>query len=258
MSDNENTEKGLSVWNNVLTAALKLPGAKINRESFLKKELSKYYSDEIVKEVIEHGYKNASVDKKHIDAIAKSIVATHTTLATSISFAAGLPGGWFLAGTIPADLAQFYFHVIVVAQKLAYIYGWPSFAEDEPTDQFLGLLTLFIGVMSGTKAASAALGKMANSLAQNVVKRLPGYALTKFGVFNLTKQIAKWFGVNLTKQSFAKGVSKVIPVLGGVISGGLTVATFLPMANKLKKYLQKLPLAKDGEEYSVNEEDLNI
>lgn len=43
----------------------------------------------------------------------------------------------------------------------------------------------------------------------------------------------KWIGISLTKQSFARGVSKLVPVVGGLVSGGLTYATFRPQAKKL-------------------------
>ena len=44
----------------------------------------------------------------------------------------------------------------------------------------------------------------------------------------------------MVKATFAKGVSKAVPVLGGVISGGLTLATFKPMSHRLKKHLSKM------------------
>lgn len=47
-------------------------------------------------------------------------------------------------------------------------------------------------------------------------------------------------GIKITKEIFANGVSKVVPVVGGVISGSLTFASFKPMAVKLKKHLSKL------------------
>ncbi len=40
-----------------------------------------------------------------------------------------------------------------------------------------------------------------------------------------------------------KGVSKAIPVIGAVVSGGLTLATYRPMAKRLKNHLAGLPLA---------------
>lgn len=47
----------------------------------------------------------------------------------------------------------------------------------------------------------------------------------------------------MTKDVFAKGVSKVIPIIGGVISGGVTLATYAPMCLKLKDYLVGLEVA---------------
>ena len=61
--------------------------------------------------------------------------------------------------------------------------------------------------------------------------------MTKYAIYNISKQVAKWIGVKLTKDSFSRGVSKVIPLIGAPISAGLTYWTFKPMANKLKKYL---------------------
>ncbi len=40
--------------------------------------------------------------------------------------------------------------------------------------------------------------------------------------------------------TFAKGVSKFVPILGGVISGGLTLAMFKMMAHMLKKHLSTM------------------
>ena len=242
---NINDEKAVTVWNGVLSAALKIPGAKVNRSAFLRKELIKYYKEDDVQEIIRNGIKNSPAKKEDIDKIAKSVINAHTIAATGISFATGLPGGWWMAGTIPADLTQFYYQVIVVAQKLAFLYGWPSFDEEQPSDEFLGLLTLFIGVMSGAKGAAAAISKISVSLAEQAAKRIPRMALSKMGVYNIAKQIAKWLGISLTKQSFGKTISKIIPIVGGIFSGSITAATFLPMANKLKDYLSKLPLAED-------------
>ena len=47
----------------------------------------------------------------------------------------------------------------------------------------------------------------------------------------------------MTKDIFAKGVSKAIPVLGAAISGGLTYVTYKPMAEKLKRYLETWEIA---------------
>jgi hypothetical protein len=47
----------------------------------------------------------------------------------------------------------------------------------------------------------------------------------------------------MTIPVFTKSVGKIIPIVGGVASGGLTFAFFKPMSIKLKKYLTTLPMA---------------
>ena len=252
---NINDEKAVTVWNGVLSTALKIPGAKVNRSAFLRKELIKYYKEDDVQEIIRNGIKNSPAKKEDIDKIAKSVIKAHTIAATGISFATGLPGGWWMAGTIPADLTQFYYQVIVVAQKLAFLYGWPSFDEEQPSDEFVARLNTFIGVMCGVESAINVISKVANNLASQVSKRLPQIALTKYGFYTVSKQVAKWLGISLTKQTFAKSISKFIPILGGILSGAITIATFRPMAKKLQKYLADLPLAKDGKVAIVIEDD---
>ncbi|MBK4852099.1 hypothetical protein CU002_2614 [Enterococcus faecium] len=53
------------------------------------------------------------------------------------------------------------------------------------------------------------------------------------------KKVLAIFGTKLTKATFAKGVSKVIPVVGGVLSGSMNYMTLKPMANRLKDELGK-------------------
>ncbi|MDD3041300.1 MAG: hypothetical protein PHO71_25985, partial [Bacteroides sp.] len=81
-------------------------------------------------------------------------------------------------------------------------------------------------------------------VAENSALCIAGYkALTKGTIYPIVKKIAQAIGVKMTKDIFAKGVSKVIPVIGGVASGGLTYVTFRPMAYKLKKHLSELKWA---------------
>lgn len=63
--------------------------------------------------------------------------------------------------------------------------------------------------------------------------------VTKYAVYNVAKQVAKWIGIKLTKDGFAKSVSKIIPLIGAPISAGVTYWTFKPMANRLKKHLDE-------------------
>lgn len=230
----------VTIWNKVMGAALSMPGVKVDRDDFLKKELKNYCSPEQLNLAISSRPING-VSKEIIDRIANACINSHTTKVTTITAVAGIPGGFAMAGTIPADMAQYYWHVFVLAQKLAYLYGFPNLRDENGnlTDTASDMLTLFVGVMMGASAANQAIKGLAKEFAKQVVKRLPQKALTKTMYYPIIKQIAKWIGVKLTKDTFAKGLGKVIPILGGVISGGLTLATFRPSAKRLQHKLQE-------------------
>jgi hypothetical protein len=55
------------------------------------------------------------------------------------------------------------------------------------------------------------------------------------------KQTLRIIGVQVTKQSFAKTVSKVVPVVGGLVSGGLTFVTLRLQSKRLMEHLRELP-----------------
>lgn len=221
---------------NTLSAACKLPYCNINREMFLTKQLSGKISQAKLADALEYGTINAGIPIHILNDIADGAIGLETTKATTLSTAAGIPGGFAMIGTIPADLAQFYAHVFRIAQKLAYIYGYK---EIDLSDATQNILMIFLGVMFGVNAATAALAKLAAANAAKIGARVAGKPLTKFAIYNIAKKILAWVGVKLTKDGVGKAVAKAVPIVGGIVSGGLTVATFLPMANKLKKQLSK-------------------
>lgn len=85
-----------------------------------------------------------------------------------------------------------------------------------------------------------------------VAKKVAAKALTKTWYYPVVKKIAAMLGQKMVKATFAKGVSKVVPILGGAISGGLTLATFKPMAHRLQKHLSTMAHM-SPEEFAVYE-----
>jgi hypothetical protein len=229
----------------ILRAAMNVPGVQIRRNEFLYKELSKHYSKEIVAKSIDTTPANAGITVQEIEKIANSCINFETTKVSLISVAAGIPGGFAMFGTIPADIAQYFAHIVRVLQKLIYLYGWKEiiFSDEEVDDETINLLTLFVGIMFGVNAANNAITKIAQSASKKAETTIANKALTKGVLYPVVKKVAAILGVKVTKDSFAKVVSKVIPVIGGVASGVLTYASFKPSAIRLKKYLKELSLA---------------
>lgn len=228
------------VWNKILKVAMDLPFVKVDRTAFLKKELVLYCKPEELEKVVSTSPIHV-LDKKVINKIANGCISFHLTTVTATSALAGVPGGWWMAGTIPTDIAQFYGHAICLSQKLMYLYGWPDLADENGKldDETAQILTLFIGVMIGEAMANQALFAIEKEFAKQVLKRLPRIALTKFGLYNVIKQVGKYIGIKVTKGKVANWASKAVPIIGAPISGAMTYWTFKPMAKLLKKHLEE-------------------
>jgi hypothetical protein len=249
MAETKEIDNPGSKFTQVLDASAKLPGVRINRASYLRAALKRYCSEEQIERAIAEGPAAAGVPLEVINEVANTSIAFETSKVTGISTLAGIPGGFAMIGTVPADLAQFFGHVLRIAQKLAYIYSWPDlFADDgEELDEATeSILTLFVGVMFGVQLAQAGVSKVSTMIVGQVLKKLPQQALTKGTIYPVVKKVASYLGIRMTKQLFAGGVAKFVPVVGAVLSGGLTLATFLPMSKRLQKHLASLELTKPG------------
>lgn len=222
------------VWNKVMSAALKMPGVAVDREKFLSSELRRYYNDKQVQNIINQGTPGIVPDKI-LDHIAASCIKSHTRKVTLFSTAMGIPGGWATLGTVPTDIAQFYYHVLVLSQKLAYVYGFPTLLDENGRLNQSGthVLTIFVGVMTGVGIAVKALQELGEILQKQLMKRIPEIALTNGVLNSAVRQIAKFVGMNITEGNLSKGLSKAMPILGGMISGALTYKTFKPQARRL-------------------------
>ncbi|MBP2456890.1 hypothetical protein ABID70_002414 [Clavibacter michiganensis] len=246
MPTESHAESPESHFSTALVTAARLPGVRVDRAAYLRSALKRVCSEEQILLAIAETPAKAGVSAEVLDKAANDSIRFETTKVTALSAVSGIPGGLAMLGTVPADLAQTMAHMIRIAQKLAYLYGWPDlFSDDgeEPDDATKSMLILFIGVMFGTGAATEGVKKVADAMAKQAVRKLPQQALTKGFIYPIVKKVATMLGAKMTKDVFAKGVAKFVPVIGGVASGSLTLATFYPMSKKLKATLADSPLA---------------
>lgn len=225
----------------VLQQVVKLPVVKVNRSKFLMDKFSKEVASKDIPRLLEEG-PTALLPQETLDRVANACIKDNVLLASGTSVLAGLPGGLAMAVTIPADVAQFYAFSLKLAQELGYIYGYDDLwaSRDELSEDAQNTLLLYLGVMLGVNGTAALLRAGGVAIAKQVMKTVPQKALTKTLWYPILKKVLKIFGVNLTKGGLAKGMGKFIPILGGVISGGLTFATMKPMGESLQKELSKL------------------
>lgn len=248
---------GNNTFELALSTAMSLPMVKIDRENFLRRELGKRCSKEQVNAAIQKNPNSVGIPKEIIEKIAVSCIKYETKKASIISFAAGIPGGVAMAATVPADTTQYLGHMLRIMQKLLFLYGCEGliYTDGEMDDETQNMLVLLFGVMFGVNHAGVVIAKICEGTAARAVKTLAQKSLMKTFYYPIIKKIAKAIGVRMTRQIFAEGVGKAIPIIGGVISGGLTYGTVMPMAQKLKKYLVDL---NEGKAVPAEYKDIDI
>lgn len=239
MDENGNGEIDIE---DIIIKGLKIPGIKINRTEFLRKQLSKSYPQEIIDIAIAESPMKAKISSREIDKLANEVIKFERNCVSGISAALGAPGGWAAVATIPADIAQYYGYLLRATQKLLYLYGFPQIDTEEQggkfDDEAMNTLIVCFGIMYGVAGANNALKAVAKALSVGVEKQLRKKALTKGTLYPVVKNISKWFGCKMTKEVFAGFFKKSIPIIGGVLGGGLTYLSFKPCCDKLKNILQ--------------------
>ncbi len=245
----------------IVILALKSPGVYINREDFLRKQFLKDYRPETVDDALARTPALAGISDAVIDRLAREAIFSERAKVSSVSAALGMAGGAAMAATIPADLVQSYGFTLRAVQKLLYLYGFPDIDADpakglQMDEQTLSTILLCLGVMNGVKGSGPAIKAVAKGLAKGVSKKLMRTALTKGTLYPLVRKITRWFGVRLTRTVFRSAAGKVIPVVGGLIGGGVTFALFKPGCDRLKAELRDTDLADPAHVSSEEEESI--
>ena len=228
-----------------LAKVVRVPGVRVNRDEFLRQELRKLrMDDDAIARAIDSNPLLAGVALTEIDRLAEEAISYETNKSAAISFVAGIPGGFAMLGTIPADLMQYYAHALRIMQKLAYLYGWSELLPDgrETDDDTLGALAVFFGVMLGVGGAAQSLTAFARIAAKTAYQNhATKRALMSITWYPVVKHSLRLIGINITKSTAAKGFSKIVPVIGGFVSSGLTFMALQSQSALLKEHLREIP-----------------
>ena len=240
----------------ILPAAMKVPGVRIDRDRFLRKELSLFFAEDAVDRAIAFNPAEAGIPKEKINGIAQGIINREANEVTGFSVLASLPGAALpaaVAGAVTADIVAYFSHILRVIQELAYLYGFEDFGlnEEDPEEQgidpdTMDQIMIFLGVMFGIRGSGPALEKLAGFMAKHTAKKLVKHTLRKSIAIPGAEKIIAGIGIRLTKQMLADAIASALPVAGSVASGLLMYALFKPRCMKLKRKLKDSPLCDPG------------
>lgn len=105
------TDDDVSLAARFLRNVVRLKAVQIDRAQFLRAELRKAgVSDTMIEAAIDARPGAAGIESGVLDSIARATIEFETRKSSAFSFAMGLPGGFGVAATVPADLSQYYVH----------------------------------------------------------------------------------------------------------------------------------------------------
>lgn len=225
-------------YNNLLKSSFMLPMARVNRAKFIQNLASTELKGMDVQVALEKS-PNSAYSQQEINKTAKKIIAKHSLGVTLISALSAIPTGWMMIPFFIIDIVQFQIHVFAVSQKLLYLYEEEKELTKYSSDTATQLMILMTTIMIGKQQAVRMLKSATGVVTKQVIQRFTIKALTQFSILNIVRQVAKWFGIVLTKETLLEGIDIAIIIICAIISGLISLWLFKPMANNLMKYLKE-------------------
>lgn len=185
-----------TVLANFFSVLYKIPTVKIDRDAFLTEQFEK---SPMKHTIVAQGPIAAGVTEKELNKMAKRVINKRTRQATTVSFAAGLPGGIAMAATVPTDTVQFLVNALKMAQELAYLYGYRDFwaLQDEARKNDL---LLFLGTMLEVKGGAPAMRLLTTQHAEDVAKHMSFSAVERAMYWPILGEIATVIVEKISKK----------------------------------------------------------
>ena len=212
-------------------AITQLPGVRVDRHAFLRQQFKDSpYLDVILAEGPQVVYSVESLRKKCNTLIKNSAAKT-----SMMSFASGLPGNpAIMIAAGGADVAQYFGFALNLAQQIAYVFGENDLFDESELSETAQIRVIgYLGAMFGAAGASALIANTSKVASANLGKKFAAQGLMKTGWYPLVKKVGAAIGQKVTRATVEKTVTKAVPLVGGVVSGGLTYVTFRPMGHRL-------------------------
>ncbi len=237
----------------VIGAAVQIPMVKVERDKFLAEQFAG--SVDNIQDIIDNGPVEYGISREILSSMANKLIIKRTSQSSIASFVSGIPGGLAMAATIPADIIQFFGMTLRLAQELSYLYGAEDLWVDGKIDdeRIQSQLIMYCGVMFGVSGAVSGVRVLSTQIAETTSKKMARKPLMNKIWYRIAKKIGKAINVRVNKKLVSEATKKVIPIVGGVISGTLNFASMMPMAKRLYETFDKAIF-----DYNENEFDADV
>lgn len=227
----------------LIIKCMKIPGVKVNREKFLRKEFENKLTNETIEKAIHENPMKANIKQEFIDRVVDNVIKLEKIQVSGISAVLSLPCGICTLATIPVDIVQYYAILLRTIQKLLYLYGYPELDLDYEGNildsESMCMIITCLGIMFGVGTANKLIHKISAGLGTELGKRFIKSSPTKTTIwYNQVKSLFKLFDYKLNKNIVKVAIKNSLSVVGLVIGGTATFFSFGACCKNLKENLK--------------------
>lgn len=227
-------------WDRFLDLALGANMAQINRVEWLTDALYPFLSiTELEQLATEPPHSFLSV--KELNHIANQEIRRHTELLAMGSAGSSLTGCIATWVGIPTELAQYSVNLVLLIQKLAYLYGWDDFySYGAVTAETKARITFMMGSMLGIREADALLRNACRSYQGQVSITPMPYAGDRSPIDKVIAEISKRLLVLSAKGGVTAWIGRKAPLIGVTLGASTSYLLVKPSLVRLKVLLRDL------------------
>jgi hypothetical protein len=187
-------------------------------------------------------------DPALLSKCAKTFIEKERIKLAGIAFGTGLPGGAVsITGGVLLDMEEYVRRIFILAQKVGHTFGiipipFVKYIPDSIEDYFDSVHEEILKVILlgfGTAGISMGIAQISKLLAEREAKEIIHRKISEKSVTELSKNVAKVLGKEVTKKSISRTTGRIIPVVGGAINATFAYLSLKKIGDNLVKNMMK-------------------
>jgi hypothetical protein len=187
-------------------------------------------------------------DPALLSKCAKTFIEKERIKLAGIAFGTGLPGGAVsITGGVLLDMEEYVRRIFILAQKVGHTFGiipipFVKYIPDSIEDYFDSVHEEILKVVLlgfGTAGISMGIAQISKLLAEREAKEIIHRKISEKSVIELSKNVAKVLGKEVTKKSISRTTGRIIPIVGGAINATFAYLSLKKIGDNLVKNMMK-------------------
>lgn len=187
-------------------------------------------------------------DPALLSKCAKTFIEKERIKLAGIAFGTGLSGGAVsITGGVLLDMEEYVRRIFILAQKVGHTFGiipipFVKYIPDNIEDYFDSVHEEILKVVLlafGTAGISMGIAQFSKLLAEREMKEIIHRKISEKSVTELSKNVAKVLGKEVTKKSIRRTTGRIIPIVGGAINATFAYLSLKKIGDDIVKNMMK-------------------